>query len=391
MTSGARHAWLTVLLAVLGPLALVEGAACAGGPSPSPPVPMARSATVPSVSVPVGSATAAEVASCRPLPVLAAVPPIGSSGGLRTDRQPSLPSTAPAAMLATCRKLQRARDVNVRGAPGYGNPSWWNESTYGTVGHCYGTAHGAWVIEVSPFVPAKVDGVLFRRARWGLLHVTPEGRTLRGETARWESLESLAEMHGEVAMLAVGDVDGDGIPDALVEHSESSALDGTHHEVLAFTRRGDVVSEWGAERSLRAWVDVDADGRLDLLGPSTHALDEMPALAHALPDASFSEDDLVVQGAMQQVCPAPPSGPVVDHRGVVCARLWGASRAEVEHRITEAGMIPACAGPLLRETIEWQAPPLLSGACAVGSAPRPPEVPASCRFPAGPAPSGPMR
>lgn len=160
-----------------------------------------------------------------------------------------------------------------------------------------------------------------------------------------------------VAAPVLYDYNGDGESEvALVAQSdEHESATRTTGRVWTFTEGGVFLYERAAHLNVSAARDVDRDGRPDLLthGPYeddtescgsgfTQEVEGPLFVAHALPDGSFSTTDQVALGALRTACPSrpaqlvPPPGDAgmsfeiaQPARNVVCARVWGATEAEV--------------------------------------------------------------
>ena len=143
------------------------------------------------------------------------------------------------------------------------------------------------------------------------------------------------------------DFDGDGEDEVFVA-THIGTKDLTHEaEGVLLAWKGGKIGPYEPAASLKihALDDIDADGRPDLVldtfkttqpddkggrNPAT----TLRALAHSLPDGSFSTKDAVAAGYVQKQCPTPPKfeagGVVTNGDTIACALFWGASAKDLE-------------------------------------------------------------
>ncbi len=167
---------------------------------------------------------------------------------------------------------------------------------------------------------------------------------------------TMAPMWGSVALTVLGafDYDGDDDPEILLEGV--AAEEGPDPRTFeAWTFRGGKIVAYAplAGADVREVKDLDGDGRPDVLGAGPYArVDAESAIGgrypvapsffamHALPSGAFSRTDAVARAFSMSKCPAQPTlelggSPLptqfdedVAHI-VVCAKLWGATAADV--------------------------------------------------------------
>ncbi len=190
------------------------------------------------------------------------------------------------------------------------------------------------------------------------------GASLRLADASYAVVEGMYTKYNRLEIDRLADYDGDGVEEVLVHHDWRFHEGGDEHRVGVFTVKQGAVVSYPPAASLRvvSAEDVDHDGRPDLWlrGPyerveaTDHLGNDRPMapvaiLAHALPGGTFSMTDHVAKSASLRVCPAKPKlaftatdlgypGDVAAH-DIVCARLWGATQAEVD-----AAIAAACTG-----------------------------------------------
>jgi len=160
----------------------------------------------------------------------------------------------------------------------------------------------------------------------------------------------------EISLEALTDYDGDGEIEIFRAHNQQATEAEDQHEAAVLTFKDGNLTPYPPAANLSIVVprDVDGDGRLDLLssGPyanvrSFNALGNGEDLVsavfayHSLSDGTFALDDAAAIDFTRSQCPSPPKAvslTLEDTTGgspdladqLVCARLWGVSRAKIE-------------------------------------------------------------
>jgi hypothetical protein len=237
-----------------------------------------------------------------------------------------------------------------------------------TVPVCRADAAGAvWaVLATWPAIPENTLVGTTLRGTWRLIR-TQGSRSMASSATQPHRF--LWGMFGEHAApprcLWLFDYDGDHAAEAITLSPES--INNSWHE------RRIVVWKWDHKGGLVVYprtprgvvfnvVDVDADGRPDLLVNSyarqsetpffveswypVHSSVEWGLLAHSQPDGSFSFDSPVARRYARELCPAPPASELPASPSewaghVHCARLWGQPGPEILARIRTACAAPA--------------------------------------------------
>jgi hypothetical protein len=148
--------------------------------------------------------------------------------------------------------------------------------------------------------------------------------------------------HGFAHVEAVADLDGDGVPEAILESFRGSfgSCEG-RPKLRVLSAKGGQIVDYPIPFPFDAWIDADGDGRPDLVDQSYFSYvnyglcgddrsTSVPILLHARADGTFSRDDQVARAWARTQCPERPADPGSD---VACARVWGATREEVEAQL----------------------------------------------------------
>jgi len=227
----------------------------------------------------------------------------------------------------------------------------------GMVGACVGTEKGAWFVALSAEAraePPQTDEQLevTLDGAWEV-HFEPAA----GPGAKRDVTQTLAGYGGRIVHPPrTYDFDGDGVPEIYlaVDEEGDEGHEARQHALLTF-REGKVVPYAPAARFPFADVlDQDGDGRPDLLlyagyteslegcfsgFPTSHARPRF--MAHALPDGTFSKDDVVAKAHVSSWCAARPSK-IASSYDAVCARLHAADPAAVKRE--KARVAASCVG-----------------------------------------------
>jgi len=226
---------------------------------------------------------------------------------------------------------------------------------YESPSHCVATRSGVWALtarEVSVKAvpsPSSYGGPTVEiRGSWTLDYIGPTGQSVEGPPLPFTIVPYSSE-NREISHPF--DYDGDGTPEIAMWEHRSSIEYARSTGSLWTVRDGAVVPYHRAGSiNIEDVEDVDGDGRPDLLtirpynpdpAPKCEGIDRKPSpivpfLAHSIADGSFSmTDDVATKFAMDQ-CPSQPSdlkmGAVAGDeplRTIRCARLWGATAADV--------------------------------------------------------------
>ncbi len=212
---------------------------------------------------------------------------------------------------------------------------------------CMSGSGGAWGMAASHFAisaPATESGpqcgweaqvrVLYRSARGERFELPLHPRVDFGDP-------------GELDFRGLFDFDGDGRSEALVmERPGGYGSCGPKSRLLLLQATATGIRDYPVGQSFTATVDADGDGRPDLVDDHYYAsadpygglcgdatLYGPPLLLHSLPDGTFSLDDAVTRGWARAQCPTKPADPL---ENVPCARIWGATEAEIVDAATRA-------------------------------------------------------
>ncbi len=236
------------------------------------------------------------------------------------------------------------------------------------LGECHDAGRGAWVavplavrLLTGGRTPAAAGpdapGHLFE-LDYALTYVDPDGREHRAATTtlRHETTDNVPEGQ-ELAFYPPQDLDGDGVGElASVVVSFGPDFSATEDLILQFRDDAIVPFDDFGEMNL---TDYDRDGRFDVLvqrpwrctfyndmdGTTIEA--GCPwVLLHGV-DGGVSGDDAVAKAYLREQCGRRPTELVpadpphdgcwpergIDHRNIGCARIWGASVAEVQAQV----------------------------------------------------------
>ena len=151
--------------------------------------------------------------------------------------------------------------------------------------------------------------------------------------------------------------------EVLVDEHVYTAIDDASDTVSAWTKRDESVVPTQTQAAIAGWLDVDGDGRLDVLRIGPRGDETYPLVERTIAGGRSSPDDVVAQSAWQRLCPAPPRGPLRTTRAVHCALVWGAKRDEVEGRIDDARTDGSCREAQRRIARDSPSPVSLVGVC----------------------------
>lgn len=229
---------------------------------------------------------------------------------------------------------------------------------FGSVGKCFTSEVGdAWVTALPRlrWIHDSNDGESGLRGASRILHVDASGRVVGQGLDTVERFESSMALR---QVISTFDYDGDRVSEAFVwTRASGDELDGDgRSELDLLTVARGVVTRYapaGGVPPFRRVVDIDEDGRPDLLDTRCHELDsEEPSaqqslgcLAHSRADGTFSRDDSVARDFAQRQCTAPPERLVTVTESsdrierdetlaaIVCARYYDESSERLVHRI----------------------------------------------------------
>lgn len=169
------------------------------------------------------------------------------------------------------------------------------------------------------------------------------------------------------------DFDGDGTTEAFAYFEDHYWEDTSRRRVLLGLADGTVAPLASAhDIDISEVIDFDGDGRPDLVsiarywsgsdcGDDPPRVGTPPVLFHSLPSGQFSANDDVAAAFLRRACPRAPTrllgsdwpcGEQEARPRIACARVWGASAADVRARLaSEEGTLSDEA----RELGEWAA------------------------------------
>ena len=337
--------------------------ACSRPPAPSGQSPLpAASAPAPTAEPRPAASAAASASSSTGFACAPAAP-------ITRGKPPAPPQDSSKEVKTACEKLERAsaRVVSRRKAP-QPEDEHVRKGTLANLGTCIRGPKGAWIFEVTRAGDGKGKGESYRPLSdneatfafdWELVHITPEGKELRGgprgTALHFGSLSETIHVDG------VHDLDGDGVAE-LVFTREHHNTDEEHASERAVwrTKGGKIELYPGTSgMKIRRLSDEDGDGRVDLVLQSGHhaegpcGLDGQQfhgpeLLAHTRPDGTFSRDDAVARAFVRDQCKEDPMHPLVIVEGqgkaarldgdtsvhrVACATYWGLSGELLQRRI----------------------------------------------------------
>lgn len=275
---------------------------------------------------------------------------------------PGLPKEAPPALVAACRRLEQDNLRAEKTIPGRKVAVQQGAEPLHS-GKCFSAkgTKGAWLVDLSPLRRARKGVVSYYQGTWSLLYVTPEGKRIAGGArGTIDALEG--EWSNDFDVIGLHDFDADGVAEVMIAAESYTAIDGFHTEHTAWTFRDGSVVPFRPQLPQQGWLDVDADGRPDVLLPPLRGT-RAYAVLHTLPDGSTHDDDDVVRASLARVCPAPPRGPLRVEREVLCALAWGATPAAVEQRIDDGRPRDTCRAVLFGLLRPVPVTPRLQGAC----------------------------
>ncbi len=236
------------------------------------------------------------------------------------------------------------------------------------LGECLDAGRGAWVAvplavrmlsdDAAP-TPAGPDtpGRLFE-LDWALTYVAPDGSEHRAATAtlRHEIVEYALEGQ-KLTIYPPQDLDGDGVGELALVVATFRPDGGETEDVILQFRDGELVPfDAFGEMHL---TDHDSDGRFDVLVQrpwrcafsndmegTTYEAGCPWMLLHGI-EGGVSGDDPIAEAYLRSQCERRPRNLVLedppesgcwrergeDHQNVACARIWGASIAEVQTQV----------------------------------------------------------
>jgi hypothetical protein len=228
---------------------------------------------------------------------------------------------------------------------------------------CWETKAGAWAIVVTAETQSSCDGEGACSGpvdvRWDVVHIDRVGDIARLPRQYVWGLFERTEFKKPV----LSDLDGDGeeelvLPATRIVYAGANEgrVESDAGHVYHFGPAG--LTEYAAATNLSFFdaEDVDGDGRIDLLThepfvgvtlephmPIEIGVTGPTLVRHARADGAFSMNDDVARSYARRACPAPPAailagaewGNKAEFLRLACARLWGATDAELKARIAE--------------------------------------------------------
>lgn len=280
----------------------------------------------------------------EPAAAMSAPPPAASSTSAASAPAPTpsgaalAPAASAAAPSSACRDVLAHNERVLDGASGPGEVSFLEA--------CYPNPSGgtgAWALRLDAWKKTgDWAGVETRAGSYTVVHIDAAGHTIESRPARGiEGGMSYSTVYEPVLF----DFDGDGQPELFVRQFDKEHEGASSDSAKLYTFRGGKVVEYpGLPTTYDDMEDVDGDGRLDAIyhlyasvrvhpGSGFDFMSDGPALlAHSLPDGTFSTSDATAQTFARKGCPTSRGETADAGTGDVepelCARLWGASRAE---------------------------------------------------------------
>jgi hypothetical protein len=284
----------------------------------------------------------------------------------------------------------------------------WLDRLPETWGTCFATPTGAWAVVVEDKAAGATEEPF--AGRWMLLHIDSAGRRV-SLAPKWPQVAGYLAYNDEqppacraapcnfgfsagsvdtsLSSPVVFDLDRDGEPEIFLSASIAQHEGGTDTRSWLWTFRNGAIKPYApaAKLEIAAMADVDKDGTPDaLLAPYEGESDNNPAafsqpisgprfLAHTLADGTFSTTDAAAEAYAKGQCPSKPeklivmssedavSGEAASLTNAVCARVWGASAADVtkaaEAQCRKQRRVP-CTDSFRKQLKDWAArkPPL---------------------------------
>jgi hypothetical protein len=146
-----------------------------------------------------------------------------------------------------------------------------------------------------------------------------------------------ANERASFAVESVFDYDNDGRDEIILSESRwANGGGGDGPSLLVLTAKGDKIAAYPPAHDATAVMDVDGDGRPDLIdgaffeGECDGGLDRrkergVPLLYHSLPNGTFSASDEIARRWAVTKCPTMPNATPLDAVSATCQRLWGRS------------------------------------------------------------------
>jgi hypothetical protein len=189
---------------------------------------------------------------------------------------------------------------------------------------------------------------------WSAEYIDEQGARIASGSARGP-IERALQGASAANILAVHDIDGDGVGELVVEQSNWDEEGSSAPRQAIYTARSRSVSAYatGTTSERFALVDADLDQRIDLqidseffittlVGMNSEGASGPPLLVHGLAGGAFSSRDETTLAFRLAHCPRPPTRIVEPSRddaaqidssklinNIACTRSWGASAADV--------------------------------------------------------------
>jgi hypothetical protein len=261
------------------------------------------------------------------------------------------------AVLKACKKLAERRERARKKIP---------DAELGVVGVCEPSPRGAWALDVEEAKQLEPDPESGDpggwEARYALVYVLPDGRVARSPDVADVVSSHQAEERG-VSVIGTFDYDGDGASEIIVLQSSDYGGEEHYENTRVLTFKNNLVLPYVPAEGLdiSRVVDVDADGRPDLVIPSPVSVSGPCGLdgqtfggpshvAHSRPDGTFSLDDAVAKEVVRKQCgPISHSvlaitrdkeeGTSIDNaltaRRIACSRIYGERPEDLVRHIRE--------------------------------------------------------
>lgn len=212
---------------------------------------------------------------------------------------------------------------------------------------CRSGVGGTWGVSIhdlSFMAPSTEGGLICAwKSRGELVYEAPTGARVTKSLGEFVGSYSVASVQFE----AIYDFDGDGRSELVAwPFPGNHGSCGAEGKLLVLQATAKGIGNYPVGYPANRMADADADGRPDLLDDHYFTAPDPggglcgdavvqgpPVLIHALAGGTFTRDDVVTRGYARARC---PSKPAVLHDDVPCARIWGATEAEVLDSATRA-------------------------------------------------------
>jgi hypothetical protein len=325
------------------------------GPRPAPTATASSAASSGSVAAPASASTSAAIATSATPGPSASTAVAGALGYVAPPRTPADGSKTCKDLLAgNLQAIERATGscpksvagVAVRGGVKEARASAVSAQQDGNF-PCRSGVGGTWGVSIrdlSFMAPSTEGGLICAwKSRGELVYEPPSGARVTKPLGELLGSHSVASVQFE----AIFDFDGDGRSELVTwPFPGNHGSCGAEGKLLVLQATAKGIADYPVGFHADRMADADADGRPDLLDDHYFTAPDPggglcgdavvqgpPVLIHSLPGGTFTRDDVVTRGYARARC---PSKPAVVHDDVPCARIWGATEAEVLDSATRA-------------------------------------------------------